>query len=185
MPSQASDNVVWSIIRRSNCKVRAHASFNVRPFFTREKNNLIQRQVYKYCGFREKVVGITKTRTKHKSNSNFGVVVSRKNHANKPQKSKTIVRVDLPNLPVPRTKRAIRRLTKGKMYRPELAKIAVKRVMQVRKSAIKARRAAAKYQKRRIRINKKRGRYARRKYTKTHEKKEGTEEKKNPIKRWN
>jgi len=176
---QGSDNVVWSIIRRSNAKARPHASFNTKPFFTRERYNLTQRQVYKYSGFRRDVVGISRTRTKSKSIQKFGVIISRKDRTSKPSTAKIHVPIDLGGSGKAKAERDVRTLTSYRLYRPELSKPAVDRIMAIRKCRIKARRAASKYQKRRIRINKRRGRYARRKYES--EKKKSAAEQKQPA----
>jgi len=147
MYSQGSDNVIWSIVRRSNAKARPHAGFNTKPFFTRERYNLTQRQVFKYCGFRKNVVGITRRRTKSKSIQKFGVVLSRQNRSSKPSTAKVVVPLDLHGLGKKKAEKEIRTLTSYRLYRPELSKAAVDRVMAIRKCRIKARRAAAKYQK--------------------------------------
>ncbi|ETO16830.1 60S ribosomal protein L28 (RPL28C) [Reticulomyxa filosa] len=150
MTNQGSENVVWSIIRRSNCKVRPYVSFNTRPFFTRESNNLVQRQVFKYSGFREQVVGVvrstrtTKSGKKKKSIQKFGVVLSNPKKGHKPRTATSTAQIDLNGKGVTAAKHYIRTLTNARLYRPELAKAAVKRVMKSHTASVKAARVARK-----------------------------------------
>ena len=57
--NQASDSVVWSIVRRHNSKRRGYCNFNRFPNFTPQSRNLSQLDTFRTSGFRSNSVGVS------------------------------------------------------------------------------------------------------------------------------
>ena len=61
---QASDSVVWSIVRRHNSKRRGYCNFNRFPNFTPQTRNLNQIDTFRTSGFRTNTVGVSSYKKK-------------------------------------------------------------------------------------------------------------------------
>lgn len=135
--SQASDYVVWSVVRRQNSKARAYANQKKLPYFTREPGNLIQRQTFKHSGYRKRFVGVGQKRAKKndknwQQNEQFTLIMARSGRNRKPRKS--VARCVVYSASKPKLLRSIRRNLNMRLYRPELSNLALKRMLKVRDS---------------------------------------------------
>ena len=61
--NQASDNVIESVLKKHNSRVREYTTYGkIKPYFTREYGNLMSIKRFKLSGYRNKTISISKKR---------------------------------------------------------------------------------------------------------------------------
>jgi len=128
---QGSDEVVWNIIRKNHSRIRPHCTRSRarRPYFTHERNNLVQINTFKYSGYRRETVGLKQNVPLKGQGENFSLVMVGKNKFRHPrlgQKKAPIFQGS--GLKV---SRQIRAQTTYRLYRTDLYRAARKRVWKV------------------------------------------------------
>mmetsp|Transcript_77035 Transcript_77035/g.94489 ORF Transcript_77035/g.94489 Transcript_77035/m.94489 type:complete len:183 (+) Transcript_77035:36-584(+) len=116
--NQSSDYVVHNILSKHNCKIKKYCTYNKKPYFTQEKNNIFKINRFTLNGSRNKSFAIKKIKKKGMKDKVFVISKKIENKLNKPREmyDETIIFDENKD----EIKNEINNITSTKYYRSDL-----------------------------------------------------------------
>lgn len=129
---QASDSVVWSVVRKFNSRRRAYANFKRFPYFTHNSNNLTQLDTWRTSGYRQQTVGLRKQKAAKGHGETFVLKMKKRGTRNKPNQQLVLAQVVVGNKK--KIAKQVDAQTRYRNYRSDLNKLAQKRIWRTLES---------------------------------------------------
>ena len=86
--NQASDDVVWNVVKRHNAAMRPHASIGVQPYFTRERGNPLHITTRQMTGFQSQSLSVGRRRGNKKRAAVYEIKFNTQKISHSPRKGR-------------------------------------------------------------------------------------------------